>query len=118
MLLAIYTTLVLLSLLLLAVGYYREAPWMVLTSYVFLFLLGLVLTGVDAPVLPASGVDFKNGENTTTTYVYSNSTLSSTEEVQVDNYTNYSNKTIGLFFALSFVFAFILTLTEYKVRRN
>lgn len=118
MLLSIYLLLLLLSALLLAIGYYANTPWMVLTGYTFFFLLGMTLTGIEVPLVPASGIEYKTGENTTTNYTYSNSTLTTTNEVQVHNYTTYSNRTIGLFFALSCILAFILTLLEYRVRRN
>lgn len=107
MILTIWVILLALSLIILAIGKYIQQEPLLLTGFMFMFLLGLTLM--------LGFVQYQTGE--VKTLAYSNSTL--INETTTYSYTTYSGEVVmniqmhhvfGLFFSLVSAFGFILTL--------
>lgn len=104
----IFLVLFTLTILFTAIGFFADKPYLLGLGYIFLFVLGVTLAGINNPVVPTTGIEYKSGNTITTT--------GSTTTV-TNVYTSYSNRTIGIFFGIGAIFAFILLLMQYRGER-
>jgi hypothetical protein len=96
----IFLLLVGLSVLCIFFGWKAEKPYLLVFGYVLMFVTGMNLF---------TGVEYYSGVTITTD---GNST------VVTDNYTEYTNNTMGIMFSIIWGLMFVQTLLEFRPRRD
>jgi hypothetical protein len=110
MLLTLFTIFLILSLGLIALGYYSKEGVYSLVGSATIMLLG-------ATILITGNLQYETGSTTTTTYSYINSTLATTSEVAVTNTTNFndtSSRLLGFWLGLLGAFTIAINIFEIK----
>lgn len=106
----IFITILALSFLLIFVGSrrYSEVPFVTMLGWTTLFLMGITLF--------TSGVDVKDGENSTEVFAYitNSTTLNTTSITTSDTFTNFQSNPIGFYLAIVSFFGFLGEILNLK----
>jgi hypothetical protein len=109
-LLGLFVVLIGLGLFLVWLSYYSKEALYSLVGFTFIFILGLWT------ILPGN-LQLQTGENISTSYSYTNGTLTSANEVNVYNYTSVQDSTsrfFGIWLCVLSACGFAVTLFEIK----
>lgn len=98
MILTIFVLLHVLAVLCVLFGWNTERPWLTVFGYVLLFITGINLF---------IGIDYETGVTITEV---------GGDTIITNNYTSYSNNTLGIMYAIAWAFMFIQTLLEFRPR--
>lgn len=116
MILTIYLTLLGISIATIALAYWKEKPFVQIFGYSLLLFLGAVLMNVHSPVPGTDGIQYITGENTTTTYTYAATVLTTTDEIKQDNYATYTNQIYGFLLTITGIFLIGTIVFDPKVK--
>lgn len=101
----IYAVLVAVSLILLFYGWYVKADLFRIMGTTLLFILGLMLMPSTSALIGGGGLEYMSGANITT---YGNT------DIVVNEYTVYTNHTLGFYMTITAVLGIVLVMVERR----